>query len=67
MCHCRYLESARLGQDLLNFDAREVLAMADGALVLLLAFEFEDKNLVAATVLSDLAANAGRLSRVAED
>src|SRR5579885_894431 len=48
-----------LGDNLADRDAREVLAMADSPLVLLLAFELEDQRLFAASLRGDDAAHPG--------
>src|SRR5580704_3113045 len=57
MCH-KYLR-----QNLIHLHARVILAMPDGALVLLLALELEDDGLIAAAVGGDGALHA----RGAED
>src|SRR5208283_2813576 len=56
-----------LTNDFLNFHTSEVLAVTDGALILLLALELEDKNLVATSMLGNLSANLRGPDRIAHN
>src|SRR5690349_8090970 len=57
---------AALGQNFLHRHPRIVLAVTDGALILLLSFELEDDDFIAAPVGGNLAAYPRRLHRVAQ-
>src|SRR3982750_3578060 len=67
MCHSKYLSSQpRLSYYLLHLHPRKVLAMADRALVLLLALELKDNNLIAPSMSRDGATHTGRLECIAQ-
>src|SRR5437763_16625118 len=56
-----------LGHNLLHLHARKVLAVPDGAFVLLLAFELEDDDFVAAPMLCNCCAHACTPQCIAQD
>src|SRR5579884_3160094 len=59
MCHDKILIRVPLCNDVANPNLRVILAMALGALVLLLALEFEHQNLIAAIVRGDSGVHTG--------
>src|SRR3954451_13860254 len=58
---------SRLSDYLLNLYSRIVLTMADRELVLLLALEFKDNNLVAPPMSRNCAAHTDRLEHITEN
>jgi hypothetical protein len=57
----------RLRQNLLHFDARVVLTVTDGALVLLFALEFKNEDLVAAPVSGNFGPHSCRLEGITQN
>src|SRR5919205_1225375 len=69
MCHSKYLslQPPRLSHYLLHLHSSKVLAMADRALILLLALKLKDNHLIAPSMSRDGAAHTGCLERIAQD